>query len=172
MSLLPLILTLLLHQAISFPSHFVKMREIIDGVAQIRLIQSFLFPSFDNAIPSLQQEYDRVSVSYDQLDGGPVAEAIGINDFRRKVGFLSKGNMLETAVGTGLQLPYYNWDKIERFTGVDLSEGMLRQANQKAQKIESFSSKINLVQGNVESLPFSDNQVLTAFIIYLEKFYL
>lgn len=135
----------------------------MEGVGAIGLFQSFIIPSVDSAIPSLQREYDRVSVSYDQLDGGPVAEAIGINDFRRKLGFLSKGNMLETAVGTGLQLPYYNWDNIEHFTGVDLSEGMLQQANQKAQKIESFSRKIKLIQGNVESLPFSDNQVLNSF---------
>jgi ubiquinone/menaquinone biosynthesis C-methylase UbiE len=42
------------------------------------------------------------------------------------------GDVLEIAVGTGLNLSYYKWSVISSYTGIDLSPGMLQQAQQRA----------------------------------------
>lgn len=37
------------------------------------------------------------------------------------------GNVLEIAVGTGLNMPLYDRRKVLKYTGLDLSPGMLEQ---------------------------------------------
>ncbi|EFJ43419.1 hypothetical protein VOLCADRAFT_106854 [Volvox carteri f. nagariensis] len=57
----------------------------------------------------LQQAYDKYSSKYDELDGGAAAEAFGFPQLRKKLLGQARGEVLEVAVGTGLNLPYYRW---------------------------------------------------------------
>ncbi|GLI68241.1 hypothetical protein VaNZ11_012593 [Volvox africanus] len=63
----------------------------------------------NNAALELQQAYDKYSCKYDELDGGAAAEAFGFPQLRRKLLDQARGDVLEVAVGTGLNLPYYRW---------------------------------------------------------------
>ncbi len=65
--------------------------------------------------------------SYDKLDDGPVARLLGLPQLRQKLLAQAHGNVLEVAVGTGLNLPLYQWSSIDRLTALDLSPGMLSQ---------------------------------------------
>lgn len=59
------------------------------------------------------------------------------------------GDVLEVAVGTGLNLAHYPDDVT--LTGIDLSEDMLAIARQRA---EELGRKVELRQGNAHQLPF------------------
>jgi ubiquinone/menaquinone biosynthesis C-methylase UbiE len=56
----------------------------------------------------------------------------------------------------GINLPFYNLGMISQLTAIDISEGMLDEARAKA-KMMAISGVIDLVQGNVQKLPFEDN---------------
>jgi ubiquinone/menaquinone biosynthesis C-methylase UbiE len=103
--------------------------------------------------------YDRFSSSYDELDGGEATELLGINKMRKLASNYVRGNVLETAVGTGLQTQFYDWDKIVKYTGVDISEGMLSQARQRLGDRNIDNTKIDLAVADVtKKLAFGDNQ--------------
>ncbi|GFR51720.1 hypothetical protein Agub_g14166 [Astrephomene gubernaculifera] len=57
----------------------------------------------------VQQAYDRYSSKYDDLDGGVAAEVLGFPQLRQALLQQAQGRVLEVAVGTGLNLPYYRW---------------------------------------------------------------
>ncbi|KAG2423546.1 hypothetical protein HXX76_015189 [Chlamydomonas incerta] len=62
-----------------------------------------------DAALELQQAYDKYSASYDELDGGAAAEALGFPQLRAELLAQAWGRTLEVAVGTGLNLQYYSW---------------------------------------------------------------
>ena len=70
--------------------------------------------------------YDRYASSYDDLDGGQAAKALGIAAARKALAARCAGRVLEVGAGTGLQAPFYaaNSD-IKEVTFVDASRGML-----------------------------------------------
>lgn len=61
------------------------------------------------------------------------------------------GDVLDVAVGTGRNLPFY--PSGVRLTGVDLSYEMLNVARQRA---ESLGMRVELLEGDAHQLPFRD----------------
>jgi ubiquinone/menaquinone biosynthesis C-methylase UbiE len=64
----------------------------------------------------------------------------------------ASGDVLEVAVGTGLNLGKYPHDV--KLTGIDLSEEMLRIARSRAQEL---GRSVDLQQGDAHALPFADD---------------
>lgn len=94
--------------------------------------------------------WDRKSVSYDKEMGAWDRRLFG--DSREWACSRADGQVLEVAVGTGLNLPFYP-GKVT-VTGIDLSERMLDIAKARAADLDR---DVTLQQGNAHSLPFDDN---------------
>ncbi|WIA08339.1 hypothetical protein OEZ85_007780 [Tetradesmus obliquus] len=84
------------------------------------------------ALADIQADYDRYAPSYDELDGGAASAALGFPELRQQLLQQASGDVLEVAVGTGLNLPLYDWQRLTSLTGLDLSEGMLIEAAARA----------------------------------------
>jgi ubiquinone/menaquinone biosynthesis C-methylase UbiE len=86
--------------------------------------------------------YDRTMRFFDrvQFGGG-----------RQWVCSRARGDVLEVAVGTGLNLPFYPPDV--RLTGVDLSPAMLAIARERA---SGLGREVDLREGDAQALPFGD----------------
>jgi ubiquinone/menaquinone biosynthesis C-methylase UbiE len=72
-------------------------------------------------------------------------------DNRRWACSRARGDVLEVAVGTGLNIPHYAPDV--RLTGIDLSPEMLDIARRRARELER---PVVLVEGDAHELPFAD----------------
>jgi len=83
------------------------------------------------------QSYDTYAETYDKLDGGSIATSLGIDEARSKLLGMAKGNVLEIGVGTGLNLASYRFGEggVTSLTLVDISDGMLSQAELRIQKM-------------------------------------
>ncbi|KAK9865284.1 hypothetical protein WJX84_009694 [Apatococcus fuscideae] len=103
----------------------------------------------------LQEAYDRYSGRYDELDDGPLARLLGLPQLRKQLLHQANGKVLEVAVGTGLNLPLYEWPVVESLAALDLSTGMLSQAERRAEAL-ALSSHILFQKGDVTQLPFQD----------------
>jgi ubiquinone/menaquinone biosynthesis C-methylase UbiE len=95
----------------------------------------------------VRRHYDQAAPGYDrQMEA---AERFLGGDGRAWVGQRARGDVLEIAIGTGRNLPYYPPDV--RLRGIDLSPEMLELARQRA---ASLGRAIDLRIGNAEALPF------------------
>ena len=113
------------------------------------------------------RDYNRYAATYDWLDGGNtgnnkddslgVASWLGLPQARADLIGQARGHVLELGVGTGLNLPYYNWTQLESLTLLDVSPGMLHQAQDKWQALQASHSQqqplppIRWVQGDATS---------------------
>lgn len=97
--------------------------------------------------------YDKYASSYDALDGGQFASALGIDQARAKLLSKAKGDVIEIGVGTGLNIPYYPFsnNQITSITFVDVSEGMLQQSKNKANSIIPKNVRVNFVKADATS---------------------
>lgn len=97
--------------------------------------------------------YDTYAPSYDSLDGGDAAAALGIDDARQKLLFSAKGDILEIGVGTGLNIPNYPFSsqQITSITFLDVSDGMLQQAKLKAKANIPENVKVTFIQADATS---------------------
>jgi ubiquinone/menaquinone biosynthesis C-methylase UbiE len=100
-----------------------------DPTAKARRVWDAFAPRYDRAM----RLFDRL-----QFGGG-----------RRWV--CSRGDVLEVAVGTGLNLSFYPADV--RLTGVDLSPAMLAVARQRA---DDLGRDVDLREADAQALPFAD----------------
>jgi ubiquinone/menaquinone biosynthesis C-methylase UbiE len=73
----------------------------------------------------VKKRYDRASLMYDVMEW-PI-EWLAFRHWRRALLHDLSGRVLEVGVGTGKNLPYYDYARVQ-LTGVDFSEGMLRRA--------------------------------------------
>lgn len=57
---------------------------------------------------------------------------------------------------SGINLPFYNLQGLQSLTALDISTGMLDQAQAKAQMM-AYSQNVQFVVGDVQSLPFGES---------------
>ena len=93
--------------------------------------------------------YDKMADRYDGMIR--LSEKLFMGDGRRWVCSQARGDVLEIAIGTGRNMPFYPQEV--RLTGVDLSPAMLAVARQRAQKL---GRAVDLRVGNAEALDFPD----------------
>jgi ubiquinone/menaquinone biosynthesis C-methylase UbiE len=93
--------------------------------------------------------YDRVADRYDTFI--KFTEKLFFENGREWVCSQAQGDVLEVAIGTGRNLPYYPQDV--RITGIDLSPGMLEVARERA---EVLGREVALRVGDAQSLGFPD----------------
>ena len=97
----------------------------------------------------VRRVYEQSASRYDQFIR--VTERLLLGDGRAWAANQARGDVLEIAIGTGRNLPYYPRDL--RFTGQDISAAMLEIARQRADKL---GRHVDLQQGDAQALPFDD----------------
>lgn len=97
--------------------------------------------------------YDAYASHYDDLDGGVVARMIGMDAARDDALRACAGDVLELAVGTGLNLSHYDRKKIRRYSAIDVSPGMLARARARARELEFEGT---FATADATALPFED----------------
>eukprot|EP00798_Chlamydomonas_sp_ICE-L_P012750 gene12750-16000_t len=105
--------------------------------------------SSSEAVGEVQKAYDSYAATYDGLDDGSLAELAGFPELREE----QLAKVVRVAVGTGLNLAYYNYDAVESLTALDLSQGMLDEASKRA-AAKLPSRPVKFVQGDAAALPF------------------
>jgi ubiquinone/menaquinone biosynthesis C-methylase UbiE len=111
-------------------------------------------------IEQIRDAYDQRAATYDATIGRGEKRSIG--DFREQFGALLRGETLEIAIGSGLNLPYYS-DQVTRAVGVDLSTGMIEVAANRATELQRT---IDLVVTDAQRLAFPDETFDTVAISF------
>ncbi len=101
------------------------------------------------------RRYNRMAPIYDIYDA-PM-EWMGTKKRRKQVVSKAKGSVIEIGVGTGKNLPHYGADV--EVIGIDVSTGMLARARE---RLKSLSTNAQVVEADVQSLPYDDNSFDTA----------
>jgi ubiquinone/menaquinone biosynthesis C-methylase UbiE len=97
-----------------------------------------------------QRAWDKQASQYDRKIGWWERRLFG-KDNRPWAASRARGEVLDVAVGTGLNLPHY--DPELKVTGIDLSPAMLEIARQRA---TDLGRDVELRQGDAHHLPFED----------------
>jgi len=82
---------------------------------------------------------------------------------REKVVPFASGDVLEIGFGSGLNLPYYDRDKVRRIWGLEPSESMRRLASG---SISESEMDIELIELPAEEIPLDDESVDTVLVTY------
>ena len=82
---------------------------------------------------------------------------------REKVVPLAEGEVLEIGVGSGLNFPYYNPDKVEKVWGLEPSEGMRQLARK---QLEGSKLEVEMIDLPGEEIPLDANSVDTVLVTY------
>ena len=82
---------------------------------------------------------------------------------RRRIVPQARGRVLEIGMGSGLNLPFYNPDRIEFVWGLDPSEGLLKMAEQKSARLP-FQVRLTAISG--EDIPLENKSVDTVVVTY------
>lgn len=98
----------------------------------------------------VRQIYDNLAPSYDRSHA--LVERLVMGDgMRRGLAVELRGDVLEVAIGTGRNLPFYPAG-VGRVVGIDLSRGMLAQARRKARELDR---PVALAQMDAQRLAFA-----------------
>jgi ubiquinone/menaquinone biosynthesis C-methylase UbiE len=103
----------------------------------------------DRETERIRSTYDKSAPKYDKEMSR--WEKLLFKGGREWVCARAKGDVLEIAVGTGRNFPYYGDDL--RITGIELSPAMLEIA---AQRAEELGQKVDLRVGDAQKLDFPD----------------
>ncbi len=106
----------------------------------------------------VEQMFDNISGNYDSLNR---MISLGTDQGWRKkvlklVSQTNPVNILDIATGTGDLAILLSKSNAVSITGLDLSAGMLEVGKQKVKAL-NLDSKITMIQGDSENLPFEDN---------------
>ncbi len=82
---------------------------------------------------------------------------------REKVVPLAEGHVLEIGIGSGLNLPFYNREKITKLWGLEPTVEMRRQAARRAAQLEMDVEFLGLPG---EEIPLADGSVDTVLMTY------
>ena len=99
----------------------------------------------------VREIFDASAVHYDK--GMAFTEKLFFGDGRAWACSQARGQVLEIAIGTGRNLPFYQADV--EITGIEISPAMLEIARQRAQ---SLGREVELVVGDAQALPFADQR--------------
>ncbi len=99
----------------------------------------------------VKQKYDRISSVYNIFETIP--ETVMFKKWRKRILEQPKGKVLEIGVGTGKNLCYYNYKQVD-LTAIDISPGMLKQAESLAKK-KNYPLTFKL--SSAQKLPFENN---------------
>ena len=120
---------------------FESARTIAAGYIGACATRSMLQPAHAISADEASKSYDAYAPTYDDLDGGSAAAALGIDAARSALLAKARGHVLEVGVGTGLNVNRYNFASggdeggVTALTLVDISEGMLNEARAKVVKL-------------------------------------
>ena len=82
---------------------------------------------------------------------------------REKVIPLAQGEVLEIGFGSGLNLPFYNKQKVHKIWGLEPSEGMRRKAQP---AVDASDLDVEFIDLPGESIPLEANSVDTVLVTY------
>ena len=82
---------------------------------------------------------------------------------REKVIPQAEGRVLEVGMGSGLNIPFYDVDRIELVWGLEPSEGMRRKARA---RVESAPFEVRCLGLAAEEIPLQDNSADTVVLTY------
>ncbi len=99
----------------------------------------------------IRNAYDRQAHRYDAAS--ELIDRLATSELRQELGSRLHGRVLEVAIGTGRNLPFYS-SEVTEVVGIDLSKGMLDEARQRAR---SLPFPVSLIQMNAEQLGFPDH---------------
>jgi ubiquinone/menaquinone biosynthesis C-methylase UbiE len=99
----------------------------------------------------VRRYYEQIADRYDEYVG--YFETLLVGNGRQWVCGQARGEVLEIAIGTGRNLPYYPADV--RLTGVDLTPAMLEIARQRAFEL---GREVDLRVGDAQSLDLPDGR--------------
>lgn len=113
--------------------------------------------TLSNQTERVRRIYDESAGTYDRAMA--LNERLFLGNGRAWVCSRARGEVLEVAVGTGRNLPYYA--RGARLTGVELSPAMLEIARARAREL---GVEADLRVGDAQALPFSDASFDTVVI--------
>jgi len=113
----------------------------------------------------IARDYDKYSEKYDKLEVGELAKAWQLSDLRQTAVSKAAGRTLEIGIGTGINLELYDFDRVTRLTGLDISEGMLDKSKERVSE-KNLGERVELVQGDAARLPFESNSFDTVIVTY------
>ena len=82
---------------------------------------------------------------------------------RKKIVCNATGIVLEIGMGSGNNIPFYNYSKVEKIIGLDPSEELSIMAKKNAKK---YNADIEHISGYAEDIHIEDNKIDTVLMTY------